>query len=263
MGMIQGPERKNFWSMDPISEFVGAPFWINYMSSGHFHKIVHCLRYTNDAPPTYCNRFFEIRKLVQAWNENMAINFSPGWISCLDESMSIWPNKYSCPGYMFVPRKPWPFGNKNHTIVCGVFKILYNLEQLRPIHWAHCRAEKNFLAPKWWIQRSITHKQGAIPAKRKSECIVLYVLFWCCLMWWLFRSACFWCWNWKWQSGTDSSLSKFFPNGDLWAAFFSVIYLVIHLKCHVIHICYSAMSQLPIEKLLVGQCCCWVIGGQR
>jgi hypothetical protein len=26
MGTIQGPERKDFWSMDPISEFFGAPF---------------------------------------------------------------------------------------------------------------------------------------------------------------------------------------------------------------------------------------------
>jgi hypothetical protein len=29
---------------------------------------------------------------------------------------------------MFVPRKPWPFGNEYHTIACGVSKILYNLE---------------------------------------------------------------------------------------------------------------------------------------
>jgi hypothetical protein len=53
------------------------------------------------------------------------------------------------------------------------------MKQLGPIHCAHCRAEKNFMAPKWWIQRSITHKQGAVPAKRKSERIVcaLLVLF--------------------------------------------------------------------------------------
>ncbi len=32
--------------------------------------------------------------------------------------MSPWTNKY-CPGYMFVPRKPHPFGNKYHTIADG------------------------------------------------------------------------------------------------------------------------------------------------
>jgi hypothetical protein len=35
---------------------------------------------------------------------------------------------------------------------------------------------KKFLAPKWWIRRSITHNQGAIPAKRKSERIVCTLL---------------------------------------------------------------------------------------
>jgi hypothetical protein len=98
------------------------------MSRSRFDEIAHCLRYTNDAPPTYCDWFFEIQKLVKAWNENMAVNFSPGWISCLDESMLTWANKYTCPGYMFGPRKPWPFGNKFHTIDCGVSEILYNLE---------------------------------------------------------------------------------------------------------------------------------------
>jgi hypothetical protein len=26
MGTIQGPKRKDFWSLEPISEFLGAPF---------------------------------------------------------------------------------------------------------------------------------------------------------------------------------------------------------------------------------------------
>jgi len=102
-----------------------------------------------------------------------------------------------------------------------------------------------------------------VPFLQKQSQNVLYVLSWCSSMRWLFRSACFWCWNWKWQTGTDSSHSKFSPRAHLWAAFFSVIYLVIHLKRHVIRIHYSVMSQLPIEKLFVGQCCRWVIGGQR
>ena len=40
------------------------------------------------------------------------------WFSCLDESMSPWSNMY-CPGYMFVPSKPHPFGNEYHTIADG------------------------------------------------------------------------------------------------------------------------------------------------
>jgi hypothetical protein len=128
MGIIQGPDRKEFWSLEPISRHVGAPFRITEMSRSRFDEIVRCLRYTDDMPPTYCDRFFEVRKLIDAWNENMAGNFAPGWISCLDESMSTWANKYTCPGFMFVPRKPWPFGNEYHTIACGVSEILYRLE---------------------------------------------------------------------------------------------------------------------------------------
>ena len=58
----------------------------------------------------------------------MTENFSPSWISCLDESMSVWHNRYTAPGWMFVPRKPHPFGNEYHTICCGLSGILYSLE---------------------------------------------------------------------------------------------------------------------------------------
>jgi hypothetical protein len=99
------------------------------MSRFHFDDILRCLRFTDGTPPNaYCDRFFEIHDLLGAWNDNMVANFTPGWISCLDESMSTWANKYTCPGYMFVPRKPWPFGNEYHTIGCGVCEILYQLE---------------------------------------------------------------------------------------------------------------------------------------
>jgi Transposase IS4 len=66
--------------------------------------------------------------LVQAWNDNMYQCFTPGWITCLDESMSTWTNKYTCPGFMFVPRKPGPFGNEWHTICCGLTGILFAVE---------------------------------------------------------------------------------------------------------------------------------------
>jgi len=58
----------------------------------------------------------------------MMRKFSPSWISCLDESMSKWVGKYSCPGFMCVPRKPWPLGNEYHTIACGTSGVLYQVE---------------------------------------------------------------------------------------------------------------------------------------
>ncbi len=61
------------------------------------------------------DRFFAIWQLQDCFNNHYKEHYSPSWLSCLDESMSPWTNKY-CPGYMYVPRKPHPFGNEYHTI---------------------------------------------------------------------------------------------------------------------------------------------------
>ena len=42
--------------------------------------------------------------------------------------MSTWTNKYSCPGWMFVPQKPWPFGNEYHTVCCSLSGIHWQME---------------------------------------------------------------------------------------------------------------------------------------
>ena len=65
---------------------------------------------------------------LEAWNSNMMKQFTPSWVSCLDESMSTWTNKYSCPGWMFSPQKPWPFGNEYHTECCSLSGILWEME---------------------------------------------------------------------------------------------------------------------------------------
>ena len=54
--------------------------------------------------------------------------FKPGWISCLDKSMSIWFNRWTYPGWIFVPRKPHPFGMEWNDICCAVSDILYCVE---------------------------------------------------------------------------------------------------------------------------------------
>mmetsp|Transcript_27068 Transcript_27068/g.62251 ORF Transcript_27068/g.62251 Transcript_27068/m.62251 type:complete len:105 (+) Transcript_27068:506-820(+) len=86
-----------------------------------------CLRFTDRSPPEFKDRFWEIRQMVEEWNSNMKLNFRPGWVTCLDESMMIWTNKWTCPGWMFVLRKPNPFGNKWHTICCGLSSILFSV----------------------------------------------------------------------------------------------------------------------------------------
>ena len=60
----------------------------------------------------------------------MAEVFVPGWVSCLDESMSIWTSIWTCPGFMCVPRKPHTMGNEYHSICCGLCEIMFAIEMV-------------------------------------------------------------------------------------------------------------------------------------
>ena len=55
----------------------------------------------------------------------MRENFVLGWVNCLDESMMIWFNKWTCPGWIFCPRKPHLYGNEWHSMCCGLSSILF------------------------------------------------------------------------------------------------------------------------------------------
>ena len=68
--------------------------------------------------------------MLEAWGQNMQQNFTPGYVKCLDESMSVWTNKFTCPGFMFVPRKPWPFGNEYHSVCCCTSGIMWGTEMV-------------------------------------------------------------------------------------------------------------------------------------
>ena len=62
--------------------------------------------------------------MINAWNWHMSDVFLAGWVSCIDESMSICTSWFTCPGFMFVPRKPRPVGNEYHTIADGMCGIV-------------------------------------------------------------------------------------------------------------------------------------------
>ena len=129
MGGVTGPSRRDWFSAAPVDEFDGAPARLNgIMSRNRFEAILKALRYTDLDPPAYRDPFFEVRQMLMRWNSNMKENFVPSTFNCLDESMSTWTNKYTCPGFMFVPRKPWPFGNEYHTISCAKSNVLWGLE---------------------------------------------------------------------------------------------------------------------------------------
>ncbi len=56
--------------------------------------------------------------MIDGFNDHYIKKYAPGWISCTEESMIYWLNKY-CPDLMCVPVKPHAFGNEYQTICDG------------------------------------------------------------------------------------------------------------------------------------------------
>ena len=52
----------------------------------------------------------------------------PTWINCINESMLKWVNEYTCVRFMFVPRKPWHFGNEYHDAGCCDSDIVWAVD---------------------------------------------------------------------------------------------------------------------------------------
>ena len=109
--------------------FVWAPFRLGkYMTRNRFEEILSKIRYTDKPTPTNLDKFFQMRQMEDSFNENMSEVFDPSWVSVLDESMQVWINRFTCPGWMCVGRKPHPFGNERHTLACGKSTIMYRVE---------------------------------------------------------------------------------------------------------------------------------------
>ena len=75
------------------SRHKGAPFLLNYyMSRNHSKHIISSLQHTDQASE-YEEVFRIMRQWEEAWNNNMEDEFSPSWVSVLDDSMMEWLNK--------------------------------------------------------------------------------------------------------------------------------------------------------------------------
>ena len=114
--------QRDWWSTVAPSRHKGASFWLNnYISGNRFEQILSLLWHT-DRASKYEDGFHIMRQWEEAWNKNTEDEFSPSWVSVLDESMMEWLNKY-CPGFMSVGRKPHPFENERHTNSCALTSI--------------------------------------------------------------------------------------------------------------------------------------------
>ncbi len=143
MATVNGFSRDDFWDPEPFNqETKPCPYRLNkYMSKRRFNLINPELRFTNIMPLRYHDPFWQIRQMVKEWNSNMAAFFVCSWAICLDESMSIWYNRWTCPGWIFCPRKLHPFGNEWHTACCAlcgvmfVIMLLEGKERPRELGW--------------------------------------------------------------------------------------------------------------------------------
>ena len=102
-------DRHSFWSLKDMDMYEGAPFRLSsLMTRNWFENVLSAMMYTSNEPPVYVDRFWEVR------HANMAYYYSLSWINAVEESMSKWVIEYTCPGFMYVPRKPWPVCNEYH-----------------------------------------------------------------------------------------------------------------------------------------------------
>ena len=115
MSTQQGWTVNNNWSYSLESADQGdcpCPFNMQtFMSMRQFCCINRFLTFTDVQAPTFVDRFWEIRQMIKAWNTHMVNVFLAGWVVCLDESMLIWHQHWTSPGWIFCPCKPHPFGN--------------------------------------------------------------------------------------------------------------------------------------------------------
>ena len=123
MSTLIGPRQCDFWATQTIDPFSGAPICLGvWMSWKRFEAILQALTSTNRQPPNFVNKVWEVQQMLEAWGENM--------VNCRNESMSVWTNKFTCPVFMFVPRKPWPFGNEYHSVCCCTSGIMWGIEMV-------------------------------------------------------------------------------------------------------------------------------------
>ena len=128
MTRIQGFQWCNFWSNSTIDPFDTVPYPFNdILPQTRFGDILKSLNITDEKPPEYKDPFWYLGQLIDVCYHKMETCFSPRYISCLYESTGKWFNKYIFPGSMFVPRKPWLFGNEWHTISCSDSDVLFLL----------------------------------------------------------------------------------------------------------------------------------------
>jgi hypothetical protein len=75
LATTSGHGRREFWSTHPVVPRVGAPYRCQWMTRNRFEAILKALAFTCSEPPSYVDRFWEVRDLITEWNTNMTKKF--------------------------------------------------------------------------------------------------------------------------------------------------------------------------------------------
>jgi hypothetical protein len=139
MSLVSFPDRHSYWGTSDIGPFPAPQLGRHGMSKHRFDQILEHIVYSCEIES---DPHSPIRGCLDAWNANMQDIFEPSSTVCLDESMSMWSTKSTCPGWQYVDRKPTSTGMEYHTISCAQSKILFHLElvevQQQQAHKEYC-----------------------------------------------------------------------------------------------------------------------------
>ena len=79
MSTVVRPSRDSFFLNKVCDELNVSPFQVShYMSRRRFDKMLTAIRYSKSDPPPYKDRLWEVKNLIQAWNDNMNSVFVSG-----------------------------------------------------------------------------------------------------------------------------------------------------------------------------------------
>ena len=105
-------DRRLSWSPKLVSNREESPFRLQkYMALCRFISITSAMTFTNKPSPSFLDRFHDVRQMINSFNEHYLDNYTPSWISCLDELMNSFLDRF-CQRFMSVPRKTHPIVNK-------------------------------------------------------------------------------------------------------------------------------------------------------
>lgn len=98
-----------------------------YISRRRVDDILAALTLSNTEPPPHHDPLFHVREMQCSFNNHMNNVFTPGSLTCLDESMVAYHND-DAPGWVFVRRKPHPHGFEYHTIADQETAVIFRME---------------------------------------------------------------------------------------------------------------------------------------